>query len=63
MTTDRLNFFEPFNRLPSDHENTLTRALLLVLKHSPLAHQAWLDRVFVDQPKRPALYELPSATL
>jgi hypothetical protein len=39
---DALNFFEPFERLPPNHENQLTRALLLVLRLSPVAHEAWL---------------------
>lgn len=42
---DRLNFFEPWERLPAYHENQLTRALLVVLRYSPIAHQAWLSLV------------------
>jgi hypothetical protein len=41
---DALNFFEPFERLPANHENQLTRALLLVLRLSPVAHESWLAR-------------------
>ena len=39
---DRLNFFEPWER-PANHENQLTRALLVVLRYCPIAHQAWLS--------------------
>jgi hypothetical protein len=35
---DPLNFFSPYERLVAGHENQLTRALLLVLRMSPLAH-------------------------
>ena len=42
---DRLNFFEPWERLPAYHENQLTRALLVVLRYSPIAHQAWLSLI------------------
>lgn len=31
---DPLNFFEPFEQLPTGHENQLTRAFLVVLRHS-----------------------------
>jgi hypothetical protein len=55
---DALNFFEPFERLPPNHENQLTRALLLVLRLSPVAHEAWLARA---APGR-RLHELPVAT-
>ena len=41
---DRLNFFEPWER-PANHENQLTRALLVVLRYCPIAHQAWLSLV------------------
>lgn len=44
--SDPLNFFEPYERLAAHHENQLTRAFLVVLRHSPMAHQAWLR--FVD---------------
>jgi len=54
---DALNFFEPFERLPPNHENQLTRALLLVLRLSPIAHEAWLARA---APGR-RLHELPTA--
>ena len=57
MERDALNFFEPFERLPPNHENQLTRALLLVLRLSPIAHEAWLART---APGR-RLHELPIA--
>lgn len=57
MERDALNFFEPFEKLPPNHENQLTRALLLVLRLSPVAHEAWLARA---APGR-RLYELPVA--
>jgi hypothetical protein len=43
--SDPLNFFEPYERLGAHHENQLTRAFLVVLRHSPMAHQAWLRLV------------------
>ena len=52
-----LSFFEPFERLPPNHENQLTRALLLVLRLSPVVHEAWLTRA---APGR-RLHELPAA--
>ncbi|HWH09629.1 MAG TPA: hypothetical protein VG165_00735 [Solirubrobacteraceae bacterium] len=55
---DPLNFFEPFEQLPAGHENQLTRAFLVVLRHSPLAHQAWLRLVTPDR----ALHQLDRAT-
>lgn len=42
---DPLNFFSPYERLVAGHENQLTRALLLVLRMSPLAHVEWLRLV------------------
>jgi hypothetical protein len=39
---DPLNFFSPYERLPAGHENQLTRALLLLLRMSPVAHVEWL---------------------
>ena len=41
---DRLNFFEPWES-PARHENQLTRALLVVLRYCPIAHQAWLSLI------------------
>ena len=40
-----LNFFVPYERAAAWHENQLTRALLVVLRYSPMAHQAWLRLV------------------
>ncbi|MDQ4025834.1 MAG: hypothetical protein M3217_10160, partial [Actinomycetota bacterium] len=45
MPRDRLNFFAPFERRDPRHEDQLTRALLVVLRLSPLAHAAWLRLV------------------
>jgi hypothetical protein len=42
VDSETLNFFLPFRRLEPHHENQLTRALLVVLRYSPLAHAAWL---------------------
>ena len=52
---DHLNFFEPYENIPAHHENQLTRALLVVLRYSPMAHQAWLS--LVDQELH--LHQLP----
>lgn len=40
-----LNFFVPYEKAAAWHENQLTRALLVVLRYSPIAHQAWLRLV------------------
>lgn len=42
---DAVNYFEPYERRPAGHEDQLTRALLVVLKLSPMAHAAWLRQV------------------
>jgi hypothetical protein len=55
---DRLNFFEPWERSPAHHENQLTRALLVVLRYCPIAHQAWLSLVS----PRLTLHSLPRPT-
>jgi hypothetical protein len=55
---DRLNFFDPWERLPANHENQLTRALLVVLRCCPIAQQAWLSLI---DPKLP-LHSLPRPT-
>lgn len=55
---DALNYFEPYERLPPGHENQLTRALLVVLKVSPIAHTSWLRRIAPSL----TLTELPPAT-
>lgn len=44
----RLNFFSPYERSPAWHENQLTRALLVVLRYSPAAHESWLRVVAPD---------------
>ena len=44
MDRDPLNFFQPFERLRANHENQLTRALLVVLRLSPIAHECWLGQ-------------------
>ncbi len=53
-THDSLNFFDPNPDIPSNHENQLTRAFLVVLRISPAAHQTWLS---LASPGR-KLYEL-----
>jgi hypothetical protein len=52
---DPLNFYSPYERLPAGHENQLTRAMLLLLRMSPLAHVEWLRLI---APER-SLRELP----
>jgi hypothetical protein len=47
---DHLNFFIPYDRAPAWHENQLTRALLVVLRYSPMAQQAWLQLVAPEKP-------------
>ncbi|MGO9196766.1 MAG: hypothetical protein ACLQK4_06530 [Acidimicrobiales bacterium] len=54
---DRLNFYSPHERLPAGHENQLTRALLLLLRMSPIVHVEWLR---LAAPGR-SLAELPPA--
>jgi hypothetical protein len=49
---DPLNFFSPYERLPAGHENQLTRALLLLLRMSPLAHVEWLRLTSPDHSLR-----------
>jgi hypothetical protein len=51
-----LNFFSPYKDLPGRHENQLTRALLVALSFSPLAHSTWLR--LIDHELR--LESLPS---
>jgi hypothetical protein len=55
---DALNFFMPFRRLEPNHENQLTRALLVILRLSPMAHAAWLRLMSADHD----LHGLPVAT-
>lgn len=61
---DHLNIFHPYKDLALHHENSLTRAFLIVLRSVPSAHAAWLD--LVDRGHRrsngtgvPSLHELP----
>src|SRR5262249_4364370 len=61
LMQDRLNFFEPWQRVPANHENQLTRALLVVLRYCPIAHQAWLSLVSPPDP-RLTLHSLPRPT-
>jgi hypothetical protein len=58
VQSDALNFFMPFRRLEPNHENQLTRALLVVLRLSPMAHTVWLRLVAPDH----NLPALPVAT-
>lgn len=55
---DPLNFFSPYERLPAGHENQLTRALLVLLRMSPIAHIEWLRLI---APER-RLADLPPAS-
>jgi hypothetical protein len=57
VARDVLDFFEPYESLSARHENQLTRALVVALKFSPMAHAAWLRRVDPSL----ALHELPAA--
>ena len=61
---DHLNVFHPYQELAAHHENSLTRAFLIVVRSVPSAHAAWLD--LVDRGHRrsygqgvPRLHELP----
>ncbi len=56
MARNALNFFEPYESLPPRHENQLTRALVVVLRFSPMAHAVWLRRV----DRELVLQELPA---
>jgi hypothetical protein len=56
VARDPLNYFEPYESFPPHHENQLTRALVFVLKLSPMAHAAWLRRVDGEL----VLHELPA---
>lgn len=42
---NHLNLFVPYENAGASHENQLTRALLVVLRYSPLSHAAWLRLV------------------
>lgn len=39
------NAFETFSSAATGHENQLTRALLVLLRLSPMAHQVWLRQL------------------
>ncbi len=54
---DHLNPFVPYDKAPASHENQLTRALLILLRFCPAAHQAWLNLAAPDE----YLYRLPQA--
>lgn len=43
--TDPTNAFGIFSSSGRGHENHLTRALLVLLRHSPLAHGVWLRAI------------------
>ncbi len=45
MTLGHTNFFAPYESVSASHENQLTRALLVVLRYSPMAHESWLRLV------------------
>lgn len=42
---DRLNYFVPYESKGAHHEDSLTRALLVLLRHVPLVQAAFLDHV------------------
>lgn len=56
---DKLNFFEPWEALPPNHENQLTRALLVVLRCCPIAQQAWLALIDSKLLLQSLLHSLP----
>lgn len=63
--TDHLNYFEPYDRKEAHHEDQLTRAFIVLLRHVPMAHAAWLE--LVDRGHRanegqgvPSLHDLPA---
>ncbi len=58
MDRDPLNFFQPFESLAAGHENQLTRALLVILRMSPMAHAVWLRHAAPEL----QLQELPVAS-
>jgi len=43
--TDHLNYFEPYSRKEAHHEDQLTRAFIVILRHVPMAHAGWLGLV------------------
>lgn len=52
-----INYFRPYESLPARHENSLTRATLLIMRMVPLAHQEFLRRA---APQR-SIADLPDA--
>lgn len=52
-----LNLFVPYEKVAASHENQLTRALLVLLRYSPMVHQAWLHLIAPDK----RLYDLSKA--
>jgi hypothetical protein len=58
VDSDALNVFLPFRRLEPNHENQLTRALLVMLRLCPMARATWLRLVAPDQ----HLQQLPVAS-
>jgi hypothetical protein len=42
---DRLNYFSPYESKKPDHEDQLTRAFLVVLRHVPLAQISFLEMI------------------
>lgn|GEM_PF-6463731 len=66
--SDHMNVFEPYATKAAHHEDTLTRAFLLVLRGVPVAHSSWLN--LVDRAHRavggsgvPCLHELGTPTI
>ena len=59
MAVSHVNFFAPYEGAVASHENQLTRALLVVLRYSPVAHQAWLGLIAPEQ--HLYLYDLAKA--
>ena len=65
---NHMNLFEPYASKAAHHEDSLTRAFLLVLRGVPVAHSAWLG--LVDRAHRaaggegvPCLHELGAPTV
>jgi hypothetical protein len=56
---NHLNFFHPYERKKSWHEDALTRAFLVVLKYVPMAQTMFLDMVRQAQIARGSKYVLP----
>jgi hypothetical protein len=56
---ERLNYFKPFQSLKPNHEDQLTRAFLVVLRHVPLALSAFIDLVRESMEKNEGGETLP----